>query len=57
MSFNHAFKIRLLKCVKGAFWIVIHVENLILKICERKALLEHDSCVRILEMHAEAMHG
>ena len=26
-------------------------------ICERKALLECDSCVCILEMRAEAMHG
>ena len=25
--------------------------------CERKALLERDSCVRILEMRTEAMHG
>ena len=36
---------------------MICLESLILRTCERKALLEHDSCVRILEMHAEAMHG
>ena len=27
------------------------------RICERKALSQRDSCVCILEMHAEAMHG
>ena len=26
-------------------------------LCERKALLERDSCVHIVEMHAEAMHA
>ena len=50
------FQIRLLKRgKKGAFWIVIRVESLILRTCERKALSERDSCVRILEMRAEAM--
>ena len=42
---------------KGAFWIVICLQSMILKTCECKALSEHDSCVRILEMCAEAMHG
>ena len=56
------FQIRLLKHVlkrekKEAFWIVIRVESLILRPCERKALSERDSCVRILEMRTEAMHG
>ena len=31
--------------------------NLILRTCEHKALSERDSCMRILEMCAEAMHG
>ena len=42
---------------KGAFWIVIRLESLILNICKCKALLERDSCVHILEMRAEAIHG
>ena len=40
-----------------AFWIVIRVESLILRTCERKTLSERDLCVCILEMRAEAMHG
>ena len=40
-----------------AFWIVIRVESLILRTCECKALSERDSCVRLLEMRTEAMHG
>ena len=51
------FQIRLLKREKGAFWIVIRVERLIPRTCERKALSERDSCVCILEMRTEAMHG
>ena len=39
------------------FWIVIRLESLILRTCEHKALSERDLCVRILEMHVEAMHG
>ena len=42
---------------KGTFWIMIRLESLILRTCERKALSERDSCMCILEMHAEAMHG
>ena len=42
---------------KEVFWIMIHIESLILRTCECRALSECDSCVRILEMHAEAMHG
>ena len=41
---------------KGAFWIVIRLESLILRTCERKALAERNSCVCILEMRSEAMH-
>ena len=52
-----SFKSGFWNAKKMAFWIVICLESLILRTCERKALLEHDSCVRILEMHAEAMHG
>ena len=52
-----ALQIMLLKRKKMAFWIVIRVESLILRTCERKALSERDSCVCILEMCAEAMHG
>ena len=33
---------------------MIRVESLILRTCERKPLSERDSCVRILEMRAEA---
>ena len=56
------FQIRLLKHVlkreKRMFWIVIRLESLILgHVTERKALSERDSCVCILEMCAEAMHG
>ena len=36
---------------------VIHVESLILRTCECKALSERDSCMCISEMRAEAMHG
>ena len=42
---------------KRAFWIVIRLESLILRTCESKALSECDSCVLILQMRAEAMHG
>ena len=41
------FQIRLLKRKKGAFWIMIHLESLILRTWERKALSECDSCVHI----------
>ena len=36
---------------------MIRLESLILRICERRALSERDSCMRILEMHAEPMRG
>ena len=42
---------------KEAFWIVPHLESLILRTYEHKGLPECDSCVRILEMSTEAMHG
>ena len=35
---------------------MIHVESLILRTCECKALSDRDSCMCILEMHVEAMH-
>ena len=46
---NQAFETR-----KKAFWM-IRVESLILG--KRKALSERDSCVSILKMRTEAMHG
>ena len=46
-----------MKSEKRAFWIVIHLESLTLRTYERKALSKCDSCMRILEMLAEAMHG
>ena len=48
---NQAFETK-----RRVFWNVICLESLILMTCERKALLERDSCVRILEMHAETVH-
>ena len=42
---------------KMAFWTGIDLESLILRTCERKALSECDSCMHILEMCAEVMHG
>ena len=42
---------------KKGVWIMIHLESLILSTCECKALSERDSCMRILEMHVEALHG
>ena len=54
---NQAFETCFETQKKEAFWIVIHVESLILRTYERKALSERDSCVRILEMRNEAMHG
>ena len=50
-------QIRLLKCKKGVFWIMIHPESLILRTWKRKALSECNSCMHILEMHATAMRG
>ena len=41
------FQIRLLNSKKRAFWIMICLESLIMRTCERKALSECDSCVRI----------
>ena len=50
------FKIRLLKCeIKSVLDRDPHRKP-DSETCECKALSEHDSCVRILEMHAEAMH-
>ena len=55
------FQIRLLKCVLKREKKGVLDRDLPRKpdcrTCERKALSEHDSCVCILEMHAEAMHG
>ena len=55
------FQITLLKCVlkrekKGVLDRDSHRKP-DSRSCERKALSERDSCVCILEMHAEAMHG
>ena len=52
-SFNSGFW----NAKKLAFGIVICTGSLILRTCERKALSECDSCVCILEMRADAMHG
>ena len=55
------FQIRFLKCVlkrgKRAFLDRDPRRKPDSRTCERKALSERDSCVCILEMHAEAMHG
>ena len=51
------FQIRLSKHEKIAFWILIRLESPILRTCECTALSEWDSCMQILEMRAEAMHG
>ena len=45
------------KWEKKALYIVIHLESLILRTCGSKALSERDSCVCVLEMRAEAIHG
>ena len=52
-----SFKSGFWNAKKKGFWITICLECLILRTCECKALSECDSCVRILEMRAEAMHG
>ena len=56
-SFKSGFWNAFLNAKKEALWIVIRVESLILRACERKAFSERDSCVRIMEMRTEAMHG
>ena len=51
------FQIRLLKREKKAFLDCDPHRRPDSRTCERKALSERDSCVCILEMRAEAMHG
>ena len=51
------FQIRLLKCEKkGVFFYRDPPRKADFTLCERKALSERDSCVRILEMRVEAIH-
>ena len=51
------FQIRLLKREKKGVLDRDPPRKADFTLCERKALLEHDLCMRILEMRAEAMHG